>query len=167
MNNYEAQTNEYDNESSAVTQSYNYVLPSMKVYATAGAKLPTVSTKGSGGLDLYIYDFTVQDNQITIFTGIHMEIPQGHVGLIMPRSSTGMNGFSLKNTVGVIDADYRGEICLVCDRFDNEEVVIQNGARIAQLIIVPVCPYPIEQVSSLEDLSDTERGANGFGSTGV
>jgi dUTP pyrophosphatase len=167
LNSYTTNHNEYTNESSVTTESQVFYMPSIKIYTYPDAKMPTVSTQGSGGLDLFVYDYKVEDHQTTVFTGAHVEIPLGHVGLVMPRSSTGTKGFRLKNTVGVIDADYRGEIRLVCDRFENEEDVVEVGAKIAQLVILPVCPFPVEQVSSLEDLSETERGANGFGSTGL
>jgi dUTP pyrophosphatase len=72
----------------------------------------------------------------------------------------------LKNTVGVIDSDYRGEILIVCDRFEAEEEVIDVGKRVAQLLIMPVCPFAVEQVGNYEDLTVTSRDVGGFGSTG-
>ena len=167
IDNYDTETKDYDNAQSVTAETIQYQLPSIKVWAQPDAKIPTVSTKGSGGLDLYVNDFIVNDNEIVITTGVHVEIPPGHVGLVMPRSSTGVCGFQLKNTVGVIDADYRGDIRLYVHRFEAEEDIIDIGKKVAQLIILPVCPFPIEQVGSLEDLSETERGSNGFGSTGV
>lgn len=84
----------------------------------------------------------------------------------MPRSSTGVAGMRLKNTVGVIDSDYRGEVMIVCDRFDGEEEVIAIGKKVAQLLILPVCPFAVEQVGNYEDLTVTSRDTGGFGSTG-
>lgn len=166
-NNYTLQQAVYDNSESVSVTSTEYQLPSIKVWAQPDAKIPTVSTKGSGGLDLYVNDFIVNDNEIVITTGVHVELPPGHVGIITPRSSTGVCGFQLKNTVGVIDADYRGDIRLYVHRFEAEEDIIQIGNKVAQMIILPVCPFPVERVGSLEDLTETERGINGFGSTGL
>jgi dUTP pyrophosphatase len=159
-------THVFDNSTSKHFMSDTYAIPRIKFWASPEAKTPNVSTAGSGGLDLYVYDFTVEDNSITIQTGIYTELPRGHVGLLLPRSSTGIKGLRLKNTVGVIDSDYRGEIKIVCDRFDAEEDLISIGNKIAQLIIIPVCPFPVEQVGNYEDLSVTSRDTGGFGSTG-
>ena len=115
---------------------------------------------------MYVDTFKVEDDKITIGTGIYAQIPPGHVGLLMPRSSTGVRGLRLKNTVGVIDSDYRGEIKVVCDRFENEEDIVEVGKKVAQLVIIPVCPFPIEQVGMYEDLTVTSRDTGGFGSTG-
>lgn len=102
-----------------------------------------------------------------IKTGIHVEIPEGHVGLIALRSGLSKENFSLCNGVGIIDSDYRGEImCLI--RYNSlykANKVIEKYQRIAQLVIVP-CLTIDEFVSNLEDLSGTERGEGGFGHTG-
>ena len=157
---------EFTNHKSVETATIDYKMPSIKFWANPGTKTPTISTAGSGGLDLYVDNFEVDDEKITIGTGIYAQIPPGHVGLLMPRSSTGIKGLRLKNTVGVIDSDYRGEIKVICDRFDLEEDVIDFGKKVAQLVIVPVCPFPVEQVGNYEDLTVTSRDVGGFGSTG-
>tara|TARA_Y100001973_G_scaffold51020_2_gene75722 strand:+ start:636 stop:1139 length:504 start_codon:yes stop_codon:yes gene_type:complete len=166
MTNYDASTHELDNHKETITNSYDGDIPRIRFWTNPGAPEPTVSTAGSGGLDLFVDDYHVEDNRLKIHTGVYMEIPRGHVGLLLPRSSTGLKGLRLKNTVGVIDSDYRGEILLMADRFDAEEELVDIGKKIAQLIIVPVCPFPMEQVGNFEDLTVTSRSAGGFGSTG-
>ena len=130
-------------------------------------------TKGSAGIDLYAlpnenYAKSLVWNGIyTEFsTGIKLEIPEGHVGIIVPRSSSGSSGIMLANTVGVIDSDYRGEIKLRLVKWGVEQanpIAIKEPVRVAQLLIIPVKQVDIEIVDSLEE---TDRGENGFGSTG-
>jgi dUTP pyrophosphatase len=131
-------------------------------YYNAGRYAPEVATDGSAGIDLFAN--TVQD--VTIGTGVHVEIPTGHVGLLIPRSSWGLKGFKLANTVGVIDSDYRGEIKLVRDPHPTKGFLrVDPGDKIAQLVVVP-CLNKALGVDKLEDLVPTKRGNGGFGSTG-
>jgi dUTP pyrophosphatase len=118
------------------------------------------ATSTSGGYDLYAH--SIEDNSTVIGTGIYAEIPPGWVGMIVPRSSLGAKGFRLKNTVGVIDSDYRGEILLAFEGYTP-----QAGDRVAQLVIVPCWQGGAEQMTSINDLTSTARGAGGFGSTGI
>lgn len=157
---------ELRNHATVEASTFETTMPSIKIWVNPNAKTPTVSTAGSGGLDLYVMDYKVEDNKTIVYTGLTIEIPRGHVGLLLPRSSTGVAGLRLKNTVGVIDSDYRGEVMLLCDRFAEEETVVEVGKKLAQLVIVPVCPFPIKQVGNFEDLSVTSRDTGGFGSTG-
>tara|TARA_B100001093_G_scaffold152768_1_gene145463 strand:- start:17246 stop:17749 length:504 start_codon:yes stop_codon:yes gene_type:complete len=166
MTNMNAHTYDVDNHKETITESFEAQIPRIRFWTDTGVKTPEISTKGSGGLDLFIDDYAVSNDCIEIKTGLYLEIPKGHVGLLLPRSSTGLKGLRLKNTVGVIDSDYRGEIIIMADRFDDEETVINAGKKIAQLIIVPVCPFPMEQVGHFHDLTVTSRDAGGFGSTG-
>jgi|TARA_R100000084_G_scaffold99570_1_gene54042 dUTP pyrophosphatase len=163
---YNVDTTTMTNPTESLVSSFDMKMPSIRFWMTPGAPTPKVSTAGSGGLDLFIDDFKVEDDKLKIHTGVHIELPRGHVGLLIPRSSTGVAGFRLKNTVGVIDSDYRGEIMLIADRFDAEEELVDIGKKIAQLVIVPVCPFPMEQVGNFEDLTVTSRDTGGFGSTG-
>ena len=129
-----------------------------------GNYAPQVSSAGAAGIDLFVN--TLSADRLSIGTGVHVEIPQGYVGLLMPRSSSGMKGFKLANTVGVIDSDYRGEIILVRELHATKgSMKILPGDKIAQMVVVP-CVVDLEEVDSLEDLSTTDRGAGGFGSTG-
>jgi len=133
-------------------------------YFVAGDHAPEVATKGSAGLDLFVN--SLSDDRLTIGTGVHVEIPKGWVGLLVPRSSWGVKGFSLANTVGVIDSDYRGEIKLVRDLHPTKgRLELKKGDKIAQLVVVR-CFAEAQAVDSLDQLSITARGDGGFGSTG-
>lgn len=97
--------------------------------------------------------------------GLAVAVPPGYVGLIYPRSSMGVKfGVGLANTVGVIDADYRGPVKLALKNFGNIPVDIQAGQRVAQMVITPCLLTEAKQV---DDLSNTARGQGGFGSTGT
>ena len=132
------------------------------------AKIPTFGTEFSAGADLYCaeeHEISVCSGQkCSIGTGISMEISEGYVGLVFARSGLACkNGLRLCNSVGVIDADYRGEIKVVLHN-DSEYVrEIKPGERVAQMIIMP---YPKVSFIEVEELSDTVRGESGFGGTG-
>ena len=132
------------------------------------AKIPTFGTEFSAGADLYCaeeHEISVCSGQkCSIGTGISMEIPEGYVGLVFARSGLACkNGLRLCNSVGVIDADYRGEIKVVLHN-DSEYVrEIKPGERVAQMIVMP---YPKVSFIEVEELSDTVRGETGFGGTG-
>lgn len=129
------------------------------------AVIPQYAKRGDAGMDLVAtevidgYGFSV-----TYGTGLAMEIPEGFVGLVFPRSSIRKYDLSLTNCVGVIDSGYRGEIQAT---FRKEAGIpskrYEVGDKIAQMIILP---YPSIQFIETDELSDTERGADGFGSTG-
>lgn len=131
-------------------------------YFTSGKFEPQTTTDGSAGLDLYID--SIQGEKL--HTGVHVEIPKGWVGLLLPRSSWGIKGFQLANTCGVIDSDYRGEIIMVRDYHPTRgSLILREGDRVGQLIVVS-CMSSVYKCDSLTDLSSTERGLGGFGSTG-
>ena len=133
-------------------------------YFTTGSYEPDIATSGAAGLDLFAN--TVSPDGNTIGTGVHVEIPEDHVGLLIPRSSWGAKGFQLANTVGVIDSDYRGEIIIKRDPHPTKGFLqITAGDKICQLVVVP-CVTRVYRCSSLDKLSSTERGSGGFGSTG-
>ena len=133
-----------------------------------GAKLPTYGTEYSAGADLYACleeDVVITPGETKkIPTGIAMEIPVGCAGLIYARSSMGTKkGLAPANKVGVVDSDYRGEFLVFLHNHGAEPQTICSGDRIAQLLVTPVfTPGFIEA----EELSDTQRGDGGFGSTG-
>ena len=132
------------------------------------AKLPFRATDGSAGADLYACleaPVTVEpDQRETIPVGVAVEIPAGYGGFVFPRSSVACKfGVSLPNCVGVIDSDYRGELCVPVINHSSEPFIINSGDRIAQLVILPVENAVYEYT---DELSDTERGEGGFGSTG-
>ena len=125
----------------------------------------------SGGMDIYLQsDVTLvvgADNVIKL--GFAAEVPEGHVAVLVPRSSTGMKGMALRNTVGVIDADYRGEWIahIVIDQNQDNALLdewhYKRGDRLLQVLILPFKKVDIE-IS--DELSVTGRGDGGFGSTG-
>lgn len=130
-------------------------------------KIPTYATDGSGAFDFYsAEDVKVTETHVhAINLGVAMEIPQGHVLLLFPRSSIGKNTWlRMANSVGVIDSDYRGTIHALYENSYCYDENIKEGDRIAQGIIVPIPQVEFEEV---EELSITERGEGGFGSTGV
>ena len=129
------------------------------------AVIPTYAKDGDAGMDL-IATSIISDTQfqITYGLGVAMEIPKGFVGLVFPRSSIRKTGLELSNSVGVIDSGYRGELQAT---FRKEKGVISKkyevGERIAQIMIIPHPPINFVEV---DELSTTERGDGGFGSTG-
>lgn len=133
-----------------------------------GAKLPTYGSACAAGADLYACleeTVTIQPGE-TVFipTGIALEVPQGCAGLIYARSSMGAKrGLAPANKVGVIDSDYRGQVMVALHNHSALPQTVEPQERIAQLLITPVfTPGFVET----EELSDTQRGAGGFGSTG-
>lgn len=129
------------------------------------AQLPTRGSKDAAGLDLYC-PFHIKvpaDSQKKIPLVISVEIPQGYMGLLVPRSSMSKTPLRCANSVGIIDADYRGEISIVYENVSCSDYMIFRGDRIAQLIIVPIAVVDVEEVQTL---SETERGTGGYGSTG-
>ena len=133
---------------------------------TTTAITPTRGSPNSAGLDLYAdADVLVSSGaSVMLGTGIAIEIPRDHVGLVAIRSSVGKAGVALANSVGVIDSDYRGEIklCLTYTAGSGGHY-IRRGQAIAQIVIMPVLPVELVEVDAL---STTDRGAGGFGSTG-
>ena len=132
------------------------------------ATVPTYGTDYSAGADLYaVLDGTVEiapHSTLMIGTGIALEIPEGYCGLIFARSSLGTKrGLAPANKVGVIDADYRGELKVCLHNHSEIAATVEHGERIAQLAIVPFLKADFELS---DELSDTVRGAGGFGSTG-
>ena len=132
------------------------------------AVMPKYATDGSAGLDLCVLldePFVLEPfDRKVLPTGLAMEIPQGHVGLLFPRSSVGVKlGIGKPNSVGVIDSDYRGEVKVSVINYCDKPVIIDNGMRMSQLIVVPI---PRIQIVETGELEGTARGDGGFGSTG-
>ncbi len=142
------------------------------------AVIPTYAKPGDGGMDL-VATSIISDTpeQITYGMGVALEIPEGFVGLIFPRSSVRKTGLQLSNSVGVCDSGYRGELQATFNKvFGSErmydEMKVKDiqpneyykvGDRIAQIMIIP---YPPIEFVEVDELSNTERGEGGFGSTG-
>jgi len=147
----------YDNNGHLIANTLNVKFK--KLYSDAVA--PSYAKDGDAGLDLTATHMTWDGAYIEYGTGIAVEIPNGYVGFVFPRSSVSKKeNFYLKNAVGVIDSGYRGEIKL---RFNKSDEHYQPGEKIGQLIIMP---YPTIHLQEVEELSNTDRGNGGFGSTG-
>lgn len=134
----------------------------------ANAILPTYGSAGAAGADLYACleeEIVIAPGQSAFVpTGLSMEIPVGFAGLIYARSGLACKrGLAPANKVGVVDSDYRGEFMVVLHNHGAEPQTVANGERIAQLVITPVYTPAFEEV---EELTDTQRAAGGFGSTG-
>ena len=133
------------------------------------AVVPEYAKPGDAGMDLTATSVEINRNKATVGFGIATEIPNGYVGLIFPRSSVHKTDFRLTNSVGVIDSGYRGEIRAVFDivgtRLDGETDAwdYKVGDRCAQIIIMP---YPRVVFVEADELSESERGKGGYGSTG-
>lgn len=130
----------------------------------ADAKIPDYAHAGDAGMDLFcIESFTLAPGERTsIPTGIALEIPDGHVGLVWDKSGLS-HKHGLKTIGGVIDSGYRGEIKIGITNLSNTIFVSEKGHRIAQILIQKVERLDVEEV---EELTSTERGTSGFGSTG-
>lgn len=131
--------------------------------------LPEVS-KGNAGIDLRVLtsdgeSAVIMPDSIKAFrTGIKMDIPEGYYVEIVPRSSMGIKkNLRLVNTVGVLDSSWKGETLVVVHNFGNDPIVVDNNERLCQMIVHKVPEVGIVEV---EDVGDSERGENGFGSTG-
>ncbi len=143
----------------------------MKVRFTkldARATAPTYGTVAAAGADLYALpggDVSVAPGEtVLVHTGLALEIPVGYMGLVFARSGlASKRGLAPANKVGVIDADYRGEIMVALYNQSVKTQVIASGERVAQLVLVPFLAAEYEES---ESLSETDRGAGGFGSTG-
>jgi len=103
--------------------------------------------------------------RVLVPTGLKMSIPTGYEGQVRPRSGlAAKKGITVLNTPGTIDSDYRGDVMVILINLGHEDVVLERGDRIAQLVIAPVTRASFQFVDSLDD---TQRGSGGFGSTGV
>lgn len=135
------------------------------------AVIPSYKTDGAACFDLmtqediYLRTLNASDKAMMVHTGLAFEIPKGYHMKIFLRSSTGLNThLRLANGTGIIDADYRGEVMLLVENVSKYPVSIPKGTRIAQGMIEKNIPVVFEEV---KELSDTQRGQGGFGSTGV
>ena len=133
------------------------------------AIIPTRATEGSAGLDLYacIEEDVVIKPQglVKIPTGISIQLESNNFGaFIYARSGLGIKyGITLSNGVGVVDSDYRGEICVGLCNVSDKEYVVKSGERVAQMIIMPIV---VPQIEEVEEIEESARGEGGFGSTG-
>jgi dUTP pyrophosphatase len=132
------------------------------------AVIPLYAKAGDAGMDLIATSIISETpSQITYGLGIALEIPEGFVGLVFPRSSIRKTRLQLSNSVGVIDSGYRGELQATFNKItttiENQKNDYKVGDRVCQIIIIPHPPIEFNEVN---ELSNTERGEGGFGSTG-
>lgn len=131
------------------------------------AQIPSYAKAGDAGMDLIATSIISEsDTQITYGLGISLEIPEGFVGLVFPRSSIRKTRLQLSNSVGVIDSGYRGELQATFNKINNNSVSENDykvGDRVCQIMIIP---HPTIELIEVDTLSETERGEGGFGSTG-
>ena len=128
--------------------------------------LPGYAHPGDAGLDLYAADTTTLQpgERALVPCGIAIAIPEGHVGLVNPRSGLAVDhGLTVLNGPGTIDAGYRGELKVLLINLGQDAVEIRHGERVAQLLLLPVALVDVREVDRLDV---TSRGSGGFGSTG-
>ena len=141
----------------------------IKIVNKSNNPIPNYGTKASAGVDLRAFiekDILMQPmERILVKTGLFMELPVGYEAQVRPRSGLAIKkGITVLNTPGTIDADYRGEIMIILINLSNEDFIVKSGDRIAQMVIAA---HEQANWKLVESLDDTERGAGGFGSTGV
>lgn len=148
----------------------NHVSVNVKILANGeGLELPKYATEQSAGADLLAAiaeDITIKPGERKLVpTGIALGLPVNFEAQVRPRSGLALkNGITVLNTPGTIDADYRGEVCVILINLGQENFTISRGMRIAQMIIAPVTQG---QWNIVTNLDETARGAGGFGSTGT
>jgi len=141
----------------------------IKVNMLPGGRIPEYKTQGAAGADLFARitePVVIQPGErVRIGTGVHLMLPPGTEGQVRPRSGLAFrNGITVLNSPGTIDSDYRGEVQIILINLGDKPHTVNHHDRIAQLVIAPVtaCVFTTE-----ESIDATERGAGGFGSTGV
>lgn len=141
----------------------------IKIVNLSSNPLPQYETAGSAGMDIRA---TLSEpilikplQRVLVPTGLFIELPDGYEAQVRPRSGLAIKkGLSVLNSPGTIDSDYRGEIKVILINLSNETVIVNTGERIAQIVI---SKYERAELTEVDELSDSERGAGGFGHTGV
>lgn len=141
----------------------------VKITNNSGHPLPSYATEASAGMDLRaVIDAPMTINplqRVFIKTGLHIELPVGYEAQVRPRSGlAAKHGITILNSPGTIDADYRGEIAIILVNLSNEPFTLENGERIAQMVIAK---HEHALWQETDKLSETTRGTGGFGSTGI
>ena len=136
---------------------------------STSVSIPKYETRGSSGMDIaaYIENIIIINpgEKALVSTGFSIAIPEGYEVQIRPRSGlAAKKNITVLNTPGTIDADYRGEIKVILINLGKEKFIIKNGERIAQMVVCPVVQAYLEEVN---ELTNTDRGSGGFGSTGT
>ncbi|HUH74918.1 MAG TPA: dUTP diphosphatase [Chitinophagales bacterium] len=141
----------------------------IKIVNLSTNPLPEYETAGSAGMDIRAAlgepAMLKPLQRVLIPTGLYIELPKGYEAQVRPRSGLAIKkGLSVLNSPGTIDSDYRGEIKVILINLSNETVIVNTGERIAQIVIAK---YEKAELTEVDELSDSERGAGGFGHTGV
>ena len=140
----------------------------VKIINKSGLKMPSYKTNGSAGIDLMCSEDEIHLKPMErklISTGLFMEIPFGYEGQVRPRSGLSIkHGITLVNAVGTVDSDYRGEIKIPVINLSDKNFTINYGDRIAQMVFSKV---EKAQLLEVDEITETERGSGGFGSTGI
>lgn len=141
----------------------------VKIINKSNNALPEYQTSGAAGMDIRAFvpsDIKIKPGEVKLVpTGLYLEIPKGYEIQVRARSGLALkNSIGVANGIGTIDSDYRGELCVILVNLGQNEFVVKNGDRIAQMVLNKY--EPIEFVVD-EELSSTERGEGGFGSSGV
>ena len=141
----------------------------VKIINKSNNALPEYQTSGAAGMDIRAFvpsDIKIKPGEVKLVpTGLYLEIPKGYEIQVRARSGLALkNSIGVANGIGTIDSEYRGELCVILVNFGQNEFVVKNGDRIAQMVLNKY--EPIEFVVD-EELSSTERGEGGFGSSGV
>ena len=142
--------------------------PKLEIIAEDEDLMPFYAHPGDAGMDLRASEemFINPGEIVKVDTGLKISVPQGFVGLVVPRSSLGSKGITVANSPGTIDSGYRGPLMVVLINHTSNMYYVDEGERIAQLLIVPVATAKITRVSRFSD-AETSRGDGGFGSTGA
>ena len=152
----------------AVAEKYHSYAIKLPIQLEEGAKVPTYAHDSDAAADMYAMEDTeipAHTNGVPVKTGVHIQLPEGWVAFILPRSSIGAKTpLRLSNSAGVIDSGYRGEVRALYDNISDEPYQIHKEDRIAQMLVMPSYRFKAVVVDSLED---SDRGSGGFGSTGV
>lgn len=146
---------------------YATYLPVKVLRVSAAVPLPEPATGGAAAVDLRATQSAIVTvgGRSLIPTGLILEIPRGYCGLVLPRSGlAAKHGVTVLNAPGLIDSDYRGEVKVILQNHGDESFAVSLGDRIAQLLIMP---FPAIRFEEAQQVSETERGSGGFGSTGV
>lgn len=140
----------------------------IKIKSLSG-RMPAYETEGSAGMDIRAYldePVTIEAGERElIHTGLFMEIEPGYEVQLRARSGLALKqGICLANGIGTIDSDYRGEVCVILANFGREAFVVNDGDRIAQMVVMK---YETAEIEASDELAETDRGSGGFGHTGV
>lgn len=140
------------------------------IYNASGNALPEYNKSGDAGKDVRASEgFTLHPGDTRIInTGLYVAIPEGYEIQVRPRSGLSVNTkLRVANSPGTIDSNFRGELCVIMDNIGEDSIIIRKGDRIGQLVLAVVPVWDWVVADSVETLGNTNRGANGFGSTGI